>query len=542
MRLATFSPGRPILREGEPVEELYLITSGTVDIVLGSRTLAQLGPGAWLGELAMLTGGLSSTTVLAETQVEAVSVTQREFLAAAEEDPTIFRHLAQALAQRLRSTDRMLSEQETSRVVLVWHKDTQAPLVEAVLRECQRWTSVPLLVLWSAAATKGGAPAEYLSDPSRLATLEREVRGGQPRILPAGDPSEPLLSPFIGLVSRFAPLIVLAVSEPISPTTMPRITETVSLIDDRNAPAVATTLLDVPHTEWRAGQGVSAGRIARAICHQRIGLALGGGASRGFAHLGVLRALQEAGVPIDVVTGTSIGAAIGASIAAGEAIEEIASAMEGTGRAAMIPQVIPAHSIFTSFFIENALKRRFGQSQFRDLNLPLGVAAVDLDSGGELILTSGRLVPALMASMAVPGIFPPVRYEGRVLVDGGLRVPVPSAACRSLGADIVVASRMRIEADTERSANQSALPLMAGSFTQALDIMQDQVGVETAGLADVVIDTMIPRRFASLFDFRHRKFVEAAGERAAHDALEQICQRVPGLLRSCGDQPARRAA
>ena len=83
---------------------------------------------------------------------------------------------------------------------------------------------------------------------------------------------------------------------------------------------------------------------------------------------------------------------------------------------------------------------------------------------------------------------------------------------------------------------------MADSFTQALDIMQDQIGGDTIGLADVPINTAIPRRFAGLFDFRHRAFVEAAGERATQDALKQICQRVPGLGLARDETTARKAA
>lgn len=541
-RLAKFSPGSPILREGEAVTELYLLTSGTVSIVLGARTLAQLGPGAWLGEMAMLTGAASSTSVVARTEVEAISVTQADFLAAAEEDPTIFRQLAQMLAQRLRSTDRMLGEQRAARIVLLWHEREQTPLVEAILRECHRWASVPLLVLWSDSSPRGSTPAAYLADPGLLTTLQRQVAARLPVTLPVGNPADPLLSPFLGLASEFAPLIVLAVSSPISPTTMPRVTETLSLTDNVSAPAIAASYLDVPHTRWKTGQSFDAARIARSICNQRIGLALGGGASRGFAHLGVLKAFQQARVPVDLVTGTSIGAAIAASIAAGEPLDDIAAAIESTGRAAMMPQLVPAHSIFSSYFVEDSLKRRFGQIQFSDLALPLGVTAVDLDSGDELVFTSGKLVPALMASMAVPGIFPPVRHEGRILVDGGLRVPVPAVACRSLGADIVVASRMRVESSPGRVPERSSLPWMADSFSQALDIMQDQIGVETIGLADIAIDTAIPRRYASLFDFGHRKSVEAAGERAAQAALAQMYDRVPGLRRSAEQSAPRRAA
>jgi predicted acylesterase/phospholipase RssA len=190
-----------------------------------------------------------------------------------------------------------------------------------------------------------------------------------------------------------------------------------------------------------------------------------------------------------------------------------------------------------------ALKRRFGERRFSDLALPLGVTAVDLDTAEELVFTSGELVPALMASMAVPGIFPPVRHEGRILVDGGLRVPVPIAACRSLGADIVIASHMRVEAELPGSGvDRRVLPWLGDTFSRALELMQEQIGMDTTSRADIRIETAIPRRFAGLFDFRHRTFVEAAGARAAQGALPQLYERVPGLRRPAVEAATQRAA
>jgi NTE family protein len=517
-----------------------------VGIVLGAkeeaRRVSELGPGAWLGELALLTGAVSSATVVAETEVEALSVTQAEFLGAAEEDPTIFRELAHALANRLRSTDRMFDQRRTSRIVLLWHNRAQAPLVEDVLEQCFRWAPLPLLALSNSEAAAGSTPSEYLADPSRLATLQRRLAAGQPVTIPTGDPADPALSRFLGLASEFAPIIVIAISQPISPVAMTRITETVALEEGTGRSAPTTRVLDVPHVSWQTGARFDAARVARWICRQRVGLALGGGAARGFAHLGVLRALEEAGVPIDVIAGTSVGAAIAAGVAAGTPVDEIAAAVEVTGRAALVPQLVPLHSLFTNVFLRMALARDIHARRFSDLELPLAVTAVDLDTAEELVFTSGELIPALLASTALPGIFPPVRHEGRILVDGGLRVPVPVAECYSLGADIVIASHVSVDAD--RSAGHPArttLPWLADTFSQALDIMQDRIGREASALADVRIETAIPRRYAGLFDFSHRAYVEDAGAQAARAALPRIIERLPGL-RARGRRAARRAA
>lgn len=545
VRLVEFPAGAIIFRQGEAVAVLYLLTSGTVSIVLGpedgARRLAQLGPGAWLGEMAMLTGGVSSTTVVAETEVQALSVAQAEFLTAAEEDPTIFRELARVLAFRLRSTDRMLDQAQRSRVVLLWHTRAQTPLVEELLDQCFRWASTPVLVLSSSPAASGSSPRKYLDDPTRLTTLQRRLAAGNPVIMPAGEPGDPALSSFLGLVCAFAPLVVIAASQPISPTVMPRITETVSLEEGSGRSGLTMHLLDVPHDVWQVGPRFDAARVARRLCRQRVGLALGGGAARGFAHVGVLRVFEEAGIPIDLITGTSVGAAIAAAVAAGTPLEEIAAAVEVTGRAALVPELMPMHSLFTNVFLKMSLKRYVGRERFSDLDLPLGVTAVDLDTAEELVFTSGDLIPALVASMAVPGIFPPVRHEGRILVDGGLRVPVPVRACYALGADIVIASHMRVAAESGRSEAHNALPWLADTFSQALDIMQDQIGLETSQSADVYIETAIPRRYAGLFDFRHRGFVEAAGEQAARDALPHIVERLPGLRSTVAHDAAHAA-
>jgi NTE family protein len=546
MRPARFSPGAVILRQGEPVAALYLLTSGTVSIVLGekedARRVSELGPGAWLGELALLTGAVSSATVVADSQVEALSVTQAEFLSAADEDPAIFRELAHALASRLRSTDRMFHRKQAARVVLLWHNRSQTPLVEQVLDECFRWAPVPLLALSNSVGAAGSTPSEYLDHPSRLTTLQRRLAAGQRVINPTGDLADPALSRFLGLASEFAPIIVIALSQPISPAAMTRITETVALEEGAGRSAPVTRMLDVPHVVWQTGERFDAGRVARWICRQRVGLALGGGAARGFAHLGVLRALEEAGVPIDAVAGTSVGAAIAASVAAGTPVDEIANAVEVTGRAALVPQLIPLHSVFTNVFLRMALARDITARRFSDLELPLAVTAVDLDTAEELVFTSGELIPALLASTALPGIFPPVRHGGRILVDGGLRVPVPVAECYALGADVVIASHMRVDADrSARRPERVALPWLADTFSQALDIMQDRIGREASALADIRIETAIPRRYAGLFDFNHRSFVEDAGAQAARAVLPQIVERLPGL-RARDGRSVRRAA
>jgi NTE family protein len=135
--------------------------------------------------------------------------------------------------------------------------------------------------------------------------------------------------------------------------------------------------------------------------------------------------------------------------------------------------------------------------------------------------------------MALPGILPPVRHDGRVLVDGGLRAPVPVRACRELGAAIVLSSQMRVGGlAAGPSQRPRPVPLLPDLVSRAIDIMQEQLGAENSAGADVPIETSIPLGQAGLFDFSHRQETEAAGEAAARAALDSVRERLPGLRRS----------
>lgn len=172
-----------------------------------------------------------------------------------------------------------------------------------------------------------------------------------------------------------------------------------------------------------------------------IGLALSGGGARGFAHLGVLRALVEHGVPIDFVAGTSAGAFVGGAFAAGMAPAEI----EDIGRdlswfkiagLSYSPRGILSNSKITRF-----VEKRFSNRTFADLKIPFAAVACDLESGAEVIIRDSMdLATAIRASCAIPGVFVPVNdANGRMLIDGGVVSPVPMNAIRAFSPDIVIA-------------------------------------------------------------------------------------------------------
>ncbi len=172
----------------------------------------------------------------------------------------------------------------------------------------------------------------------------------------------------------------------------------------------------------------------------RLGLALGSGAARGWAHIGVIRALEEAGLEPDVVSGTSIGALVGGAYAAGylDGLEEWVRDLEWTDVVSLLDLkldggLIEGRKLFELF------TRRFRDWLIEALPKPFGAVATDLYTGREIWFREGSLFAATRASIALPGLFIPVVHKDRVLVDGGLVNPVPVSLCRAMGADVVIA-------------------------------------------------------------------------------------------------------
>lgn len=173
----------------------------------------------------------------------------------------------------------------------------------------------------------------------------------------------------------------------------------------------------------------------------KIGLALGSGAARGWAHIGVIQALEEMGIQIDIVSGCSIGSYVGAAYSSGK-LPELAQWVTSLTEWQVIALMgVGFHKggLVSGLKVFKALQDDFSYDNFEQLNKPFAAVATDLYSGREVNFTSGSVVEAVKASCAIPGLFPPLLYNNRWLVDGGVVNPVPVNMCRMLGADIVIA-------------------------------------------------------------------------------------------------------
>lgn len=175
---------------------------------------------------------------------------------------------------------------------------------------------------------------------------------------------------------------------------------------------------------------------------KRVGLALGSGGARGAAHVGVLKVLEREGIKIAAIAGSSIGALVGGAYAAGIPVSRLEGEWLATTRAKLLRRFLPTLSrtgLSSGAGLRRYLREILGVVRIEELSIPFAAVATDLDTGEPVVLRSGPLVEAICASTAIPGVFPPVRLDGRLLVDGGMVDPLPVRICQELGAEVVVA-------------------------------------------------------------------------------------------------------
>jgi NTE family protein len=250
----------------------------------------------------------------------------------------------------------------------------------------------------------------------------------------------------------------------------------------------------------------------------KIGLALSGGGARGFAHVGVLKALVENGIPIDVVAGTSAGSIAGGAFAAGMSIRELLEMASRIGWTNMIRPSLSPLGLFSTVPMGRFIKREFPTRRFEDLQLPFAAVACEFATGQEQVFTGNvDLVFAIRASCSVPGVFAPVKDAGgNLLVDGGVVSPTPTDAAFNLGADIVIAVDLIACGATFRSQPRSALGMMLGSAMRLLS-------VASRGQKNKADVTIVPR-LAHLRPDQINKRSEfiALGEAAAAEKMDEI--------------------
>jgi len=292
-----------------------------------------------------------------------------------------------------------------------------------------------------------------------------------------------------------------------SPEPIPSIVPVANVV----APVISSTPVQVAEVP-----------VVKVPRHIRIGLALGGGAARGFAHVGVIKALESQGIDVDIVTGTSAGSLVGALYAAGNngyALQKIALDMdEATISDWKVPLFANSTGVLKGEGLQNYVNREVHQLPIEKLKKPFGAVATDLNTGLPILFQRGNTGAAVRASSAVPGVFQPVRIGDKLYVDGGLVAPVPVSFSREMGADFVIAVNISSEPDAQ--ASSSSLNVLMQTFS----IMGQTINQYELRGADVVIRPELPDMKGGDFGGRHLAIL--AGERAAMTAMVEIKRKL----------------
>ena len=313
----------------------------------------------------------------------------------------------------------------------------------------------------------------------------------------------------------------------------------------------------------------------------KIGLALGGGAARGWAHIGVLRALLKAGIKPDIIAGTSIGAVVGGCYVAGhlDELEDFARELTRRRVLGLLDFNLAGTGLITGQRLCERLEKHLGHCKIEDLERRFTAVATEIGTGHEVWLSRGRLVESMRASYALPGIFRPVKIEGRWLFDGALVNPIPISVCRALGARYVIAVNLNIdissrgtvspnvEAVADEAEEEEPKPVTGKNGVAVRRLLQRQLfgrGDDVPGISTVMVDAfnIVQDRIArsrlagdppdamisprlhgiGLFDFHRAEDLIERGEVAANRELEDLMRELAARRLSDHRPPAQPGA
>jgi NTE family protein len=520
-----------LLVEGDSLRNLYVVRSGSADVFVSDRNgiehrVNRVGPGGTLGEMALLTGEPVSATVRAASELDVLVLSESEFQRAAAVLPRIHQNVAAVLSRKLYHADRR--SLDSTRDLLAWLVDDGAPPLLGYALACSiAWHSrkpTLLLVLGETPPPELVAIANE-ADKSTTTTASR----AHVRLIQSPPASGSVARVVDEVPMHFAYVLVQAGPGTPMATGQRHIRlapQTVPPLTPRDHQAMVDGLL--PNG---SAAGAVLGWMARDLTGLKVGLALGTGASRGYAHLGVLRVLARAGVPIDYLAGTSAGAIVGCLLALGHTPDAIADILD-TGSTTVFHPTLPRKSLLSDTGLKRFISRVTGDAHFEELRIPLAIVAADIVTGKEVTFTHGLLWPAVLATMSIPGVYPPRAIGSYILVDGGVVNPVPSDVALDMGANVVLgvnlsgrqaAGRVNVLSEVP----SGPIPSILETITRTLEVMQGRIASEGKP-ATIVIEPVFPRRPGwGLRRFREGRQFIPVGELAAEAALARISSMLP---------------
>lgn len=588
--------GEALIREGVWCGKLFVILHGVVRVsVIAMRhddralesasqevDLRRLVPGDCFGEMSLLTGDLPSATVQALTDGEVWTLSQPDFLRLTLAYPALARNVGIILSERLRQANRrQAATRETPVTVLI----SATPALPADLARALAPLAGGPVLLVDLTAPAGAVAFTDLLDgrqrppegqtaltiagldleqPTAATRLEvdlpvaiRRLGASYRKVLIAVPPGHPALTSQLlsfadrvlvgGAVTQLATVQALLAELPPATGDTRAVVLTEAPAALRPTVAQLAALGEILGTPvWTAlpsrpaDQPPALDALARRLLGQRVGLILGAGGAKGYAHAGVVRALRQIGVPFDCVTGTSIGAVIAAFVAMEWPVEQIEVALRVASDMILQP-TLPLYSISSNRGLMALFRSEivYGRRLIENLPVPFACCAAELVGGVPIVLRRGLLWQAVLASAAIPGFYPPVRVGRHWLVDGAVVDPLPVGTAELLGAEITVAVDLAIplapwqEPDCGAPATPRP-PTLPATIMRSRDLMIAEIRARTTSTPHVLIKPAITD--LSMRDFSQGERFIAAGEAAVEAILPQIYARMPWL------DPAKRAA
>jgi predicted acylesterase/phospholipase RssA/CRP-like cAMP-binding protein len=549
-----FAPGEVMIAAGDRSHCLLVVAHGLAEVFVADRhgvehLVGGADTGTVLGEMALLRNEPAACTVRAATDLEAFVIEPDEFERIATLFPIVYRNLGTMLADKLAGADRMAAGDLPG--VLVHLRDHGGPPLAAWALACSiAWHTREDVVLVARDRERYRELEQFGATAGRV-ELRLEEPGDEDSL---GDAPE-------ALFERRATVLVL---EPPGRSKLPAAT-TVDLIaagakrrDDgvltlrawsteaegnplntgvHDLPPLAaedTGMLREGRLTSSTPAGKAAGRLARRLTKLTVGIALGSGSMRGYAHFGVLKGLEEAGIEIDYAAGTSVGSAAAALHAMGKTPEEGAAILDEFAER-MFRLTLPGRGLLSNTGIRNHLRKVAGDRQIQDLQVPLAVVAADVERHAEVVIRRGLIWQAVLASISIPGIYAAQRIGEFTLVDGGVVNPVPVTVAAQMGADVVLAVRLVTPRDAlghlaEALPAKGRPPSAVAVIMSSIDMMASYLPHETPGVQTVAI---IPQfdgvPAGKLRNFGDGRRYYETGLKAVEAAMPRLAATLPSL-------------
>jgi predicted acylesterase/phospholipase RssA/CRP-like cAMP-binding protein len=438
-----FKPGEPLCRAGEPSDRCWVITSGLVDVLGGDdeAVVARQRKGATIGEVATILADQHQETVVASIRTTALELSAADLAEVVQRFPRILVNVLRTTHDHLAQARARSAERELGETVAVAAGPSLRGVLARLVATAQITTPRSVTALDRELSFAGALTAAddlvsahatvLLAAELDAGTIDALMREADRVVALAGNAEEAAglaeLRRADGLAAEVEVVLVgpesLAASRDWSPRAPLRVIRTCSRGD-------ATPLFDAD-LWW----------LARHLTRTKLGLALGAGGAKGYAHIGVLQVLEEAGYRVDCVAGSSIGAVVGTHLALGLDAEAIDRTLRQTFSPEAVAEIFKPSLSGRASGLElmtRLLRETTSERTFADTVMPLTVMAVDLSARAPAPLREGPLWEALLSATALAGVFPPHERDGHRLVDGLALVPVPTGAVIDDGADVTV--------------------------------------------------------------------------------------------------------